>query len=118
MAVQPFIRRGTRSNATGRRLIAAAQSIAPSVLRTTVEHTDIHQAVMRCLAIESGVIAGIAVFEDTHFYLVASKFAGRFYVVYRDGGRWLCSSNDERVKAHCIRQVEAYRATLRQKAAA
>lgn len=113
MALQPFIRRGTRSNATARRLVASSQQLAPSVLRTTVEDSDIHQPVMRCLTIESGVIAGLAIFEDTHFYLVASpKFAGRFYVAYREDGEWLVSSPEASIKAYCIRQVETYRKQL------
>lgn len=119
MAVQRFIRRGTRSNATARRLVAASQQPAPRVFRETVEHTDIRQPVMRSLVLKTGILAGIPVFEGTHFYLVAStKFVNRFYVLYRDGGRWLCSADDERVKARSIRQVEAYRAELRKKVAA
>lgn len=113
MAVQRFMRRGMASNATARRLVAASQQLTPSVLRTTVEHTDIHQPVMRCLTIESGVLAGVPVFEDTHFYLVASpKFATRFYVAYCEDGKWQVSSPDASIKAYCIRQVETYRKQL------
>lgn len=119
MAYQSFIRRGTRSNPTARRLIAASTNVAPSVLRSTVEHTDIHQDAMRCFALESTTLAGIRIAEATHFYLVRSpKFATRFYVLYCNAGEWMCSSDDERVKAYCIETVDAYRATLRQKQAA
>jgi hypothetical protein len=121
MAVQRFMRRGTQSNATARRLVASSQQPAPHVFRETVEHADIHQPVMRSLVLKDGILAGIPVFEGTHFYLVAStKFINRFYVLYQyqDGGDWLCSSNDVKVKLSCIRQVEAYRQQLRQKVAA
>jgi hypothetical protein len=118
MALQPFIRRGTRSNATARRLVASSQSIAPSVLRTTIERDDIHQPVMRCFTLEAGTLAGIRIDDASHFYLVASKFAGRYYVVYRKDGRWLCSADDERVQARLVRQVEMYRQQLRQKVVA
>lgn len=119
MAVQPFIRRGTRSNATARRLVAASQQLAPSVLRTTVEDNDIHQPVMRCLALEDATMAGIHVDDASHFYLVVSpKFAGRFYVAYYKDGKWLVSSPDASIKAYCIRQVEAYRKQLLAKVAA
>lgn len=120
MAYQPFIRRGARSNATARRLIAASATIAPSVLRSTVEHTDIHQDAMRCFAMDDITLAGIQIEAvKPYFYLVRSpKFTSRFYVLYRKAGKWLCSSDDERVKAYCIQTVETYRATLRQKQAA
>jgi hypothetical protein len=118
MAVQPFIRRGTRSNATARRLVATSTAIAPSVLRSTVEHDDIHQDAMRCFAMDDVTIAGIQIDAAIpYFYLVRSpKFTNRFYVLYRKAGRWLCSANDERVKAYCIQKVETYRAALKQAA--
>jgi hypothetical protein len=74
---------------------------------------------MRCIALSGGVVAGVQIAEGKHFYLVASpKFAGRFYVLYRKAGNWLYSSQEPTVKAYCIAQVEAYRATLQQKQAA
>lgn len=120
MAVQPFIRRGARSNATARRLVASSQQLAPSVLRTTVEDSGIHQPVMRCLALNDATMAGIHIDDATHFYLVASpKFAGRFYVAYNNkDGKWLVSSPDASIKAYCIRQVETYRKQLLARAAA
>lgn len=119
MTVQRFIRRGTASNATARRLIAGARQAAPSVLRTTVACEDIYQSVMRCLAISAGTLAGIEIAAGKHFYYVASpKFAGRFYVVGRKNGAWVCSSPEPVVKERCIRQVEAYRAELVQRRAA
>lgn len=119
MAVQPFIRRGTRSNATARRLVAASQQLAPSVLRTTVEDNDIHQDAMRCLALETRFIAGVRVQDGQHFYLVTSpKFAGRFYVMVKTVTGWQCSSPDASVKAYCVRKVEAYRKQLLARAVA
>lgn len=114
---QPFIKHGTRSNATARRLIAASANLAPSVLRSTVEHDDIHQDAMRCFALSPATLAGIQIAEATHFYLVRSpKFATRFYVLYCKAGEWICSSDDERVKAYCIQKVETYRSALKQAA--
>jgi hypothetical protein len=119
MALQPFIRRGTRSNATARRLVASSMQPAPSVLRSTVEDSDIHQPVMRCFALEDTVQAGVHIYAGQHFYLVASaKFPGRFYVLVHAGKNWKCSSCDETVRQRSIRQVEAYRVGLRQKQAA
>jgi hypothetical protein len=119
MAVQPFIRRGMRSNATARRLVAASMQMSPSVIRATVERDDIKQPVMRCLALDDTIEAGVRIYAGQHFYLVASaKFPGRFYVLVRNGRDWKCSSCEEVVRLRSIRQVEAYRAELRQKAVA
>lgn len=119
MAVQPFIKRGTRSNATARRLIASAQNIAPHVLSQTISDGDIHQPVMRCLSMEQMSLAGVAIGENRHFYLVASaKFPGRYYVLAHTVRGWQCSSDEEAVRVRCIRQIEAYRQQLLQKQAA
>jgi hypothetical protein len=118
MAVQPFIRRGIRSNATARRLIASSANIAPHVLAQTISDGDIHQPVMRCLSMEHMSLAGVEISADRHFYLVASaKFPGRYYVLVHSPRGWVCSSPDEVVKARCVRQVEAYRNQLAAKLA-
>jgi surfactin synthase thioesterase subunit len=109
MAYQPFIRRGFRSNATARRLIATSQSIAPHVLKSTIEDKRISQPVMRCLAEQTALIAGVVVFVGEHFYLVESeKFSGRFYVAKRNQRtqQWQCSS--EQALPMCVRRIENY----------
>lgn len=113
MAIQRFMRHGTQSNATARRLIASAQNIAPHVLAQTISDGDIHQPVMRCLTMEQMSLSGVSIGENHHFYLVASqKFPGRYYVLAHTVRGWQCSSDEEIVKARCIRQVEAYRQEL------
>lgn len=117
MTFQPFIKRGTRSNATARRLVASAQQPAPSVLRSTVERPDLKRPIMRCRAEQTITLAGVRVLAGQHFYLVASpKFTGRFYVVVKNITGWQCSSQE--VKTRCVRQVEAYRAQLASEQAA
>jgi hypothetical protein len=109
MAYQPFIRRGTRSNATARRLVATSQQPAPHVLRSTIEDDSIHQPVMRCLVEQTAILAGILVIAGEHIYLVeSSKFRGRFYVVKRHHrtGEWQCSSQD--ALATCLPLIKNY----------
>lgn len=110
MALQPFIRRGTRSNATARRLIAVSGSIAPSVLSSTIEDDSFTQPVLRCKADETKLLASVPLFEGQYFFLVRSKFEGRAYVLAKNlrAGGWICSSRDEHVKAMCIKKVECY----------
>lgn len=110
MAVhQRFIKRGTRSNPTAKRLIACSQQPAPHVLRSTIEDNSIHQPVMRCLVQETRMLAGIMVVAGEHIYLVeSSKFRGRFYVVKRHHrtGEWQCSSQD--ALATCLPLIKNY----------
>jgi hypothetical protein len=109
MAYQPFIRRGFRSNATARRLVATSQVPAPHVLKSTIEDNSIHQPVMRCLVQETRILAGIMVVAGEHIYLVESeKFHGRFYVVKRHHrtGEWQCSSQD--ALAMCLPRIQNY----------
>lgn len=102
MAVQPFIRRGVRSNATARRLIATSQHVAQHVIESTVYDIHISKSVQRCRAQFDVTLAGIELKEQQVFYLVASKFQHRAYVVAQVAGMWICSSSDERVRAYCI----------------
>lgn len=102
--MQPFIKRGMRSNATARRLIAGA-TIAPHVVRETIEYT-ITKPVQPARMRESDMLAGVPLFAGQKFYLVQSKFAGRCYVVARNRrtGEWVCSSKD--AASLCIRKVQ------------
>lgn len=110
MAVhQRFIKRGTRSNPTAKRLIATSQNPAPHVLRSTIEDNNLHQPVMRCLAEQTAILAGVLILAGEHFYLVESeKFHGRFYVVKRHHrtGAWMCSS--ESALAVCMPLIKNY----------
>lgn len=108
MAIQPFIRRGTRSNATARRLIASSQQVAPSVLRTTVELDDDMPAVISRIAYHDALIAGLNIVRGQFFfYVVSPKFAARYYILSHKGGAWFSSSPESSIKLYCIRQVEA-----------
>lgn len=105
--IQPIIRRGTRSNATARRLIAAT-TIAPHVLRETIEDSNVTKPVQPCKATETGMLAGVPLFAGQKFYLVQSRFAGRCYVVTQNerNGEWTCSSKD--AKRLCLDKVHIY----------
>ena len=85
MAKQALYRSGSRSAATARRLIAAT-SIAPHVIQATIydERFD-GKAVAFCKANERIQAGNIVVEAGQHFYIVASKFVGRFYIVNRKG---------------------------------
>jgi hypothetical protein len=84
--------------------------IAQSVLDATIVDETITQSVQRCIA-QQPFIKGCAV-VTRHFYLVASKFTFRYYVVVVHQGKWGCSSKDERVAAQCIARAQAYRQEL------
>ncbi len=108
MALQPFIRRGARSNATARRLIAS-QHIAPHVLASTV-YKPLVIDVRPCRALRDVTLAGIALRAGERFFLVASKkFAGRCYVVVRRGSAWQTSCKDERSAEAIVARVRAQR---------
>jgi hypothetical protein len=118
MAIQPFIRRRTRSNATARRLIEASARVAPHILKSTIEDVSVAQPVQRCVARQATMLAGLPVMAHQAFYLVRSKFAGRCYVVVRNRrmGAWMCSSKD--VEAMCISRVRTYIDVLKSRKAA
>jgi hypothetical protein len=114
--VQPTIVRGTRSNATARRLIEAT-SIAPSVLAETVVDETVGQDVRCCKTMQAARLAGVELAEDQRFYLVSSKFTHRYYVVLLVGDTWQCSASDKRVANLMIRRAQAYRTQQVAKAA-
>jgi hypothetical protein len=110
MAIQPFIRRGTRSNATAQRLIDASKKVAPCVLAETVYNPKVGQGIRRCKAVQTTKLAGLTLAEDQRFYLVSSKFINRYYVVaLQEDDKWKCSSSDRRVANLMIRRVLSYR---------
>lgn len=111
MAIQPVIKRGTRSNATGRRLIAASQQAAPHVLAQTVSVTKRDSALIPVVAKYTVNVAGLIVEKGEQYYLVASeKFATRYYCVRynRQVKAWQCSAQDARVAALCINKVKSF----------
>ncbi len=109
MAIQPFIRRGARSNATARRLIATAQAPAPHVTASTI-YKPLVVDVRPCRALRDVTLAGIALRAGERFFLVASKkFAGRCYVVVRRGSAWQTSCKDERSAEALVARVRAQR---------
>lgn len=112
MTTQRFIRR-----ATARRLIAST-SVAPYVRRSTVLDERIEQPVMRCRAEAAAILAGIILTAGQHFYLVASKFSHRFYVVAKTAYGWQCSAKEAAIQQRCICLVRDYRRQLRARQAA
>jgi hypothetical protein len=118
MSLQPFIRRGTRSNATAQRLIDASKNIAPYVLSETVYDETVRQEIRRCKAVQTAKLAGLTLAEDQRFYLVSSKFMNRYYVVaLQEDDKWQCSASDRRVANLMIRRVLSYRTQQVAKAA-
>lgn len=106
MAVQRFIQRGTSSNATVHRHIAASQKASISVERTTVQHDNIGQSVKRSFVLSVGTLAGVYVDEGEYFYsVVSAKFVGRFCMLVHRADAWLCSSDSPRVTSYCITLV-------------
>ena len=112
MVVQPFIRCGTRSNATARRLIANSQNVAPHLWASTYfdAYGEITKEVSEQVRDDVLVIGTLIILPGYPFYLVASKFAGLFYVVQFNDETpgWECSATDPRVQAQCISKVLAY----------
>src|SRR5260221_443294 len=94
---------GTRSGANARRLINAT-SISPHVIQATIydERFD-GKAVAFCKANERMEVGNIVVEENEHFYIVASKFVGRFYVVNRKG-----QSSSKDLQAKHLQQVKQF----------
>lgn len=106
----------TRGASVARRLVAST-SIAAHVLNATIEDFQVEKPVQRCRA-EVGFVCGQAVIlAGDVFYLVASKFEHRFYVLTQRNGRWQCSSREATVATRCIAQVEAMRGQSRKLAA-
>ncbi len=72
--------------------------------------------VLRCRAHELVICGDVVVEVGQVFYLVASKFAPRYYVVALSKGTYQCSSKD--AANLCINQVKAYCPPSRAKAIA
>lgn len=110
MAVQAFIKRGTRSNATARRLIAST-TVAPHVLAETVSVTKRNDEIISVKAGYTVNVAGMIVEKGEQYHLVASeKFATRYYCVRynRLAKQWECSASDKRVAATYIHTVKSF----------
>ena len=82
MAVQKFIRRGTASNATARRLIATS-CIAQHILDATVEITDD----ARDIIYKKGKYGEL-------FFVRSPKFTTRYYPVNFKNGVWTCDAQN------------------------
>lgn len=89
--------------------------IAQHVINATILDTEIEQTVSYRLADAdmAGTTVGCISLERMQpYYLVASKFANRYYVVICENGQWKCSmANDERVLAMLTAKVVEYRQT-------
>lgn len=107
MAVQPFIRKGTRSNATARRLLTAT-GIAQHVLDATIELENVAQ----------DVVMQVRQYGTT-FYVRSDKFLTRYYPIFlaHDTFQWRGSSVDPRVNAHYIAKAQRFLALVQQQEA-
>lgn len=110
MAVQAFIKRGTRSNATARRLIAST-TVAPHVMTQTVSVTKRNDPIISVKAGYTVNVAGQIIEKGEQYYLVASeKFATRYYCVRynRLAKEWECSAEDVRIARAYIHKVKSF----------
>jgi hypothetical protein len=111
-------RSATKQAALARRL-NSARTIAPHILSSTMEYDGGERQVITMQACEPCYIGTLVLEENEYFYLVASKFEGRYYVVQAcpEGGH-KCSSSDVTVRYRCIEQVKAFVASRKAKKAA
>lgn len=109
-------RTGHRSVVQARRLLADVH-LASSVTDATIE-LEITDQVKRAIALEDFCLGALEVRKGERFSFVASKFVGRYYIVLKRDGKWLCSSNDDRVVAAMVAKVEAANIRRRCRAAA
>jgi hypothetical protein len=101
---------------TSRQTIAASQrncnyhsngALAPHVILCTLLIAGIEQEVSYRIATESFQVGDIRVNRRDGYWLVASKFAGRYYVVVRQNGCFISSSKDERAAVqHSVKVIE------------
>lgn len=84
--------------------------IAQHILDATIE-TDrfTGRTVVFCKANEPMLVGQVAIRNGQQFFLVASKFSNRYYVVAVVKGQFACSSKDANVAAQMIAKVQAYR---------
>jgi len=107
-SVQHMPVRGAASASTARKMINNT-SVASHIINTTVYDVQITEQVAIRVSLFDDVVCGVPVREDSIFYLVASKFAHRFYVVALVDGQYRCSASDERVVDRCIAKVVCHR---------
>lgn len=107
MAYQAVYKSGARSAATARRLIAAT-SIAPHVLRETICDERFNgREVVFSVANEVIEVGSTLILPGEHFYLVASKFVNRFYVLTKNAYGWQSSGGVE-LQAKHLQMVKRY----------
>jgi hypothetical protein len=97
---------GYKQAAQARRLLANV-SVAPHVILCTLLLAGIEQEVSYRIATESFQVGDIQINRRDGYWLVASKFAGRYYVVVKQNGSYLSSSKDERAAVqHSVKVIE------------
>lgn len=112
MAVQPFIRRGTRSNATARRLIAASTRPAPYTLRAMICDETLDQPVQCTEATTSMLVGKVALVPGQRYCKVESEqFPGYYYIVTLNGDTWQFSGEPKLAKKY-IAKAQMYHAAL------
>jgi len=80
-------------------------AIAQHILTSTVAYES-DKAVVAGRIHEDGILAGVQIKANELFFLAASKFPGRYYVINEYGE---CSATDDRVVAAKVAQVQVYR---------
>ncbi len=103
---------GYKQAAQARRL-NQQRHIAPHVLASTVE-AELDAPVVELAAEHTFWKGEIVVVRKETFYLVASRFPGRCYIVANVQGQWCCSASEEVVAALMIGRVQAFLAALAQ----
>lgn len=89
--------------------------IAPHVLRETiVDERFAGREVVFSVANECIEVGSMLITPGEHFYLIASKFVNRFYVMTRDGK----SSGGPELQAKHLKQVKQFIAARKAKAVA
>lgn len=108
MAVQAVYKSGNRSAATARRLIAST-TIAPHVLRETIcDERFAGREVAFCTSHEVIEVGNVVILPEEKFYIIASKFVNRFYVMTRNAyGAWQSSGGVE-LQAKHLQMVKRY----------
>jgi hypothetical protein len=116
MTVQATPRKSVAKQAAVARRLIAVSTIAPHVLATTMQYQS-DKEVIRMQAGEACYIGTLVLEENEYFFLVKSKFEGRYYVVQEcpEGGH-KCSSTDTVVRYKAIEQVKAYVASFKKTA--
>lgn len=109
---QPFIKRGTRSNATARRLIAASTRPAPHILRATICDEMLDQSVQCTEATTSMHVGNVTLIPGQHYCKVESKFYGYYYVVTLNKENTWQFSGEEALATTYIEMAKAYCAEL------